>query len=608
MIAPDAEALLDGLDPQQRAVAEAVHGPVVVVAGAGTGKTRALTRRIAYGVAVGAYEASGVLAVTFTTRAATEMRQRLAALSVAGVATRTFHSAALAQVRYLWPRVYGRSFPPVHPDPTGLLADLAARSDVAVSTRDLATEISWAKVTNVAPDRYVERASAAQRRVVGVDSAQVARLYAAYVDALAASDQVDLEDVLLAAVGTLSTQPAAARVVRQRYRWFTVDEFQDVSPLQLRLLECWLGDRDDVCVVGDPRQSIYAFAGARSSLLTTMHTRFPGATQLHLTRNYRSTPQVLDVASAVLGDTSLHDAVPGVDQPPAQVADTPALGLPELRATRPDGHPVQLVEAEDQAGEAREVVRLVTELLAGGLAHHAVAVLTRTQAQATALSRALTTRSIPVSMPGATAFYARPEVAQAMALVSAAARREERTSAAHRPLGEAVRDTLGDAGWIEEAPSAQQTSSRWQAWAAIVGVADRLEASAPGSARLADLLTELRAQERAGREPPGTGVVVETVHATKGQQWPAVVIAGAHDGGLPLWTAVGRRAPWWAEAEERRLLYVGITRARDHLAITWSRHPTPGAPRRRPSRFLAGLLAAPPSSVEIRLRPASAGA
>ena len=604
MNVPDAEALLDGLDPQQRAVAEAVHGPVVVVAGAGTGKTRALTRRIAYGVAVGAYDASGVLAVTFTTRAATEMRQRLAALRVAGVATRTFHSAALAQVRYLWPRVYGRSFPEVHPNPTGLLADLATQADVPATPRDLATEISWAKVTNVAPDRYIERASAAQRRVAGVEAAQVARLYSAYVDALAAVDQVDLEDVLLAAVGTLSTQPGAARVVRQKYRWFTVDEFQDVSPLQLRLLECWLGVRDDVCVVGDPRQSIYAFAGARSSLLTTMHTRFPRATRLHLTRNYRSTPQVLEVASAVLGRTVLQEAVPHTDGPPP-VGDPAVVALPELRSTRPDGRRVRLVEAEDQAGEAHEVVRLVSQLLADGLAPHAVAVLTRTQAQAAALSRALAARSIPVSTPGATVFYARPEVAQAMALLSAAARREQRDSVAQQPLGGVVRAVLGDAGWSEDVPGAQQTSSRWQAWAAIVGVADHLQASASGSVRLADLVAELRAQERGGREPPGTGVVVETLHATKGQQWPAVVIAGAHDGGLPLWTAVGRHAPWWAEAEERRLLYVGITRARDHLAITWSRHPTPGAPRRRPSRFLTGLLADPPSSVEILLRPGS---
>jgi DNA helicase II / ATP-dependent DNA helicase PcrA len=456
----DAEALLDGLDPQQRAVAEAVHGPVVVIAGAGSGKTRALTRRIAYGVAVGAYDASGMLAVTFTTRAANEMRQRLAALGVGGVATRTFHSAALAQVRYLWPRVYGRSFPEVHPDPTGLLAQLASRADVTAAPRDLATEISWAKVTNVAPDRYVERASAAQRRVAGVDAAGLSRLYSAYVDALARADQVDLEDVLLAAVGTLSTQPAAARVVRQRYRWFTVDEFQDVSPLQLRLLECWLGDRDDVCVVGDPRQSIYAFAGARASLLATMHTRFPRATRLHLSHNYRSTPQVLDVASAVAGDAVLHVGGPGVDRSPPEAASATS-ALPEPRSTRPDGRRVRLVEAEDQVAEAHEVVRLVSELLAEGLPQNAVAVLTRTQAQASALLRALAGRSIPVSTPGATTFYARPEVAQAMALLAAAVRREQRGSVTEGPLGDVVRGVLGDAGWTEEGPGAQQASSRW---------------------------------------------------------------------------------------------------------------------------------------------------
>jgi DNA helicase-2/ATP-dependent DNA helicase PcrA len=269
---------------------------------------------------------------------------------------------------------------------------------------------------------------------------------------------------------------------------------------------------------------------------------------------------------------------------------------------------VRLVEAEDQAGEAREVVRLVSDLLADGLAQNAVAVLTRTQAQASALARALAGHAIPVSTPGSTAFYARPDVAQALALLSAAARRDQRGSTPSGALRDVVRSVLGDAGWSEDAQGVQRTSSRWQAWAAIVGVADVLDADSSGTAGLSDLVGELRAQERAGREPPGTGVVVETLHATKGQQWPAVVIAGAHDGGLPLWTAVGRHAPWWAEAEERRLLYVGITRARDHLAITWSRHPTPGAPRRRPSRFLTDLLHDPPPSVEIRLRQPSPGA
>lgn len=594
MSTPDASRLLDDLDPEQRAVAEALHGPVVVVAGAGTGKTRAITRRIAYGVAIGAYDAAGVLALTFTTRAATEMRRRLGALGVPGVTTRTFHAAALAQVRYFWPRLYGRSFPDLHADPAGLLAGLMTASGVAASARDVATEIAWAKVSNVPAHRYVERAAQAQRRVPSASARDVARLYTSYVDALERADQVDMEDVLLAAVGLLRTQPAAARVVRQRYRWLTVDECQDVSPLQMALVQCWLGDRDELCVVGDPRQSIYAFAGARADLLTGLTSQYPRATRIDLIRNYRSTPQVLAVAEAVLATgTASRES------------------LPAVRATRPDGPRVRIVEVEDQRGEAAEVQRLVSTLLEQGLPEHAVAVLTRTQAHAAVLARALVHVGVPVSTPGAAAFYERREVQQAIALLSAASRRHESSGQAPGPAGaaESARQVLRDAGWNDKAAPAERASARWQGWAAVIAVADDLDRRAGlGSSRgLADLVDELRTQERAGQEPSRTGVVVETLHATKGQQWPAVIIAGAHDGGLPLWTAVGRSAPSWAEDEERRLLYVGVTRAREHLAITWARHPTPGAPRRRPSRFLQGLLAEPVPAADIQLRPAPAG-
>jgi len=590
------DALLEGLDPQQREVARTVHGPLVVVAGAGTGKTRAVTHRIAYGVATGVFEPGGVLAVTFTTRAAAEMRARLSTLGVIGVVTRTFHSAALSQVRYLWPRVYGRAFPDVVEAPDALLARLADSAGVSASTRDLAAEISWAKVSNVPADRYVERAGQVGRRVIGARPQDVARLYTAYVDALEAADRVDLEDVLLAAVGLLTTQPAAARVVRQRYRWFTVDEFQDVSPLQMRLLECWLGDRDDVCVVGDPRQSIYGFAGANPALLTQFQRRFPRAERLDLTVNYRSTPQVLAVAEAVLGP----DGAPGPDAGP-------------LRPVRPDGAAVALVETDDQAAEATHVVRRVTHLVGAGWAERDIAVLTRTQAQARILSQALARHGLPVSAPGATPFYERPEVRHGMALLSAAARRPPDPSwAAGRPgsgrppsLGATVRDVFADAGWVAEPGAAEPVDPRWQAWATLAGVADDLErrvADAGGTIGLPELVAELRAEQSAGRQPPGTGVTVATLHATKGQQWAAVVIAGVFDGGLPIRSSlVGAAAPD-AVAEERRLLYVGVTRARDVLVITWPRRSSVDGPVRSPSRFLVDLLADPPAGVEIHLR------
>ena len=594
--ASPADALLDGLDPEQRAVARAVHGPVVVVAGAGTGKTRAVTHRIAYGVATGAFEPDGVLAVTFTTRAAAEMRARLAALGVTGAVIRTFHSAALSQVRYLWPRVYGRPFPEVVDASDTIVAGLADASGVSASARDVATEIAWAKVSNVPPDRYVERAKAAGRRVAGARPQDVARLYRAYVDALESSDRVDLEDVLLAAAGVLTTQPGAARLVRQRYRWFTVDEFQDVSPLQMRLLECWLGDRDDLCVVGDPRQSIYGFAGARPDLLASLPRRFPRAEMLELTRNYRSTPQVLSVGAAVLAP----DGTPGPDVAP-------------LRATRPDGADVLLLEAEDQAAEARDVARRVAGLLADGLPEGEVAVLARTQAHVRLLAQALGRHGVPVAAGGATAFYERPEVRQALALLSAAARRssvrptpEDEAEDGPVTLGASVREVFSDAGWVADPRPGDRVDPRWQAWATLVGLADDLERDAADAGQpspgLGTLMAEVREQQRTGRQPRGTGVTVATLHATKGQQWTAVFIAGAYDGGVPIRSALGSSAPADAQAEERRLLYVGVTRAKDHLVITWPRRASADGPWRRPSRFVAGLLDARPSGVDIHLR------
>ncbi len=596
--------MLVDLDSEQRAVATTLAGPVVVVAGAGTGKTRALTRRIAYGVATQTFDPAGVLAVTFTTRAAGEMRTRLAQLGVPGVAARTFHSAALSQVRYLWPRVYGRAFPDVLDSPDAVLADLAGAAGLGASARDLATEIGWAKVSNVAPHEYRDQAEQQSRAVSGASPTQVARLYASYVDALAAADRVDLEDVLLAAVGLLTTQPAAARVVRQRYRWFSVDEFQDVSALQMRLLECWVGERDDVCVVGDPLQSIYSFAGARPQMLAQFTRRFPGAATLELTHNYRSTPQIVSTAQAV----AAH-ARPQPDGP-----------RQPLRPTRPAGERVQLREAADQQDEADRVARAVRALVGAGTAERDVAVLTRTRAQVGLLVRALHDQQVPVAAGGATAFYERPEVRQVVALLSAAARRgAQAASLAGTPvdpsdgddevlvpsLTTAARAVMVEAGWVPQRPSAPREAARWESWAAVLGVAADIEATAAAAGdrppTLTDLVEDLREQARAGTQPRGTGVTVATLHATKGQQFSAVFVVGAHDGGIPNRAALGRTAPPDAVAEEQRLLYVGLTRASDRLCVSWARRAGPDTPVRPPSRFLAGILTGRPDFADIQL-------
>ena len=273
-----ADDLLNALDPEQREVAMALRGPVRVLAGAGTGKTRAITHRIAYGVAAGVYNPMEVLAVTFTTRAAGEMRTRLRTMGASSVQARTFHSAALRQVRYFWPKVYGGEPPQLTASKIPVVAGAARRNRVEVNQatlRDLASEIEWSKVSNVRPDDYERLAPGRGREVSGLDAATVARVFASYEELKREQGRMDMEDVLLCAAALLSEDERVAAEVRRQYKWFVVDEFQDVSPIQSALLDLWLGGRNEICVVGDPAQTIYSFAGARASYLTEFPDEVP---------------------------------------------------------------------------------------------------------------------------------------------------------------------------------------------------------------------------------------------------------------------------------------------------------------------------------------------
>ncbi len=308
-----ADALLEALDPEQRAVATTLNGPVVVMAGAGTGKTRAITHRIAYGVRTATFDPLRVLAVTFTQRAAGEMRGRLAQLGVEGVQARTFHSAALRQAKWFWPKVYGGELPPIVDRKFPLLTEAASRCRVRVDTpalRDLAGEVEWAKVSNVRPDDYARLAPRSGRTLAAFDPATIARVFAAYEDVKLERGRIDLEDVLLCAVALLAEDERVAAEIRRQYRTFVVDEYQDVSPLQQSLLDLWLGGREDVCVVGDPAQTIYSWAGAEPENLVRFASRHPSATVIKLVRDYRSTPQIVDVANKIL-DAAGPSGLPG---------------------------------------------------------------------------------------------------------------------------------------------------------------------------------------------------------------------------------------------------------------------------------------------------------
>jgi DNA helicase II / ATP-dependent DNA helicase PcrA len=569
-----ADRLLEGLDPEQREVALALRGPVRVLAGAGTGKTRAITHRIAYGVASGVYNPTQVLAVTFTTRAAGEMRTRLRQLGASGVQARTFHSAALRQARYFWPRVYGGDLPQLMDSKLPLVGTAARRNRVdtqPATLRDLASEIEWSKVSNVRPDDYARVAPTKGREVSGADPATVARVFASYEDAKREAGRMDMEDVLLCAAAVLVEDDRVAAEVRRQYTHFVVDEFQDVSPIQSALLDLWLGGRDEICVVGDPAQTIYSFAGARADYLRDFPKKFAGTTSIELVRNYRSTPQVIDAANGLLKGTTT--------------------GAVTLRAQQEAGPAVGWQECPDEVAESEHVATEIQRLHARGVPLREMAVLFRINAQSESFEEALSARKVPFVVRGAVRFFERAEVRQATALLRADARVGERGD---DDLVTRVKAILSGMGWSDEAPTARgQARDRWESLMSLVSMAQDFQ-DAEVAPTLTGLVTELDRRAHEQDAPVAEGVTLATMHTAKGLEWDAVFVTGLQDGTVPFSYA---DTPAAIE-EERRLLYVGITRARTHLSLSWSLARSPGGQaRRRPSRFLEGLRPASGSDV-----------
>lgn len=397
--------VLAGLDPEQREVAQAVRGPVCVLAGAGTGKTRAITHRIAHAVRSGVVDAQSVLAVTFTTRAAGELRQRLRQLGTPGVQARTFHAAALRQLTYFWPRVIGGDPPRVIESKLPLLIDACRsvrKNPDRSELRDIASEIEWAKVTQVGPEDYAEAARKAGR-TPPVPAEEVFRLYDAYETLRRDRHLVDFETILELTAAVMTEHREVAAQIRQQYRYFVVDEYQDVNPLQKLLLDTWLGGRDDLCVVGDPNQTIYSFTGATPRYLTGFSVEHPDAAVIKLVRDYRSTPQVVSLANRVLDRA----------RTPHKLA---------LIAQRPDGPEPVFAEYDDEPAEAEGVARAVKKLADGGVPTREIAVLFRVNAQSEVYEQAFAKAGVPYLLRGADRFFERPEVRQAVVLLRGAAR------------------------------------------------------------------------------------------------------------------------------------------------------------------------------------------
>jgi DNA helicase-2/ATP-dependent DNA helicase PcrA len=550
-----AEEILAALDDEQRAVALATRGPVCVIAGAGTGKTRAITHRIAYASAIGAMDPTKILAITFTARAAGEMRTRLRGLGVPTVAARTIHAAALKQLLFFWPSVFGGRTPDLLTSKTGFLGEAINRAGLQGTIninsrdtlRDIANEIEWAKVSQIGPTDYLTELDnrAAKPRV---NAEQVAQVYTAYESIKRQELAMDFEDVLLLTTAMLEEEREVRERVQDQYRYLTVDEYQDISPLQQRLINAWLGNRQEICVVGDPAQTIYSFAGATSSFLTTFTSRFPDAEVIRLTSGYRSTPEITFAANSLLRSATMGQ---------------------ELNAQNDHGEKPEVLAYSDESSEIAGIVSDMTSLLKAGVPPQEIAVLARTNAQLNSLERAMNGAKLPYQVRSTERFFDRPDVKEFLKGVRTAS----------------VIPTEG-INWLDELRTLAQPFLTGQSIDGIAGLlhlARELDEDTNFTPKtLRSYLREVEDRVQQNNPPTMPVITLATLHAAKGLEWERVFLMGANVGLLPLETN-GFTLDARMIEEERRLFYVGMTRAKRELRISY---------RGKPSPFLAqaGLL------------------
>ncbi|MDV2434718.1 ATP-dependent DNA helicase UvrD2 [Corynebacterium tuberculostearicum] len=562
------------LDEDQLRAATAPRGPVCILAGAGTGKTRTITYRIANLVDQGFVSPQRVLAVTFTARAAGEMRDRLRTMGVAGVQAQTFHAAARRQLKYFWPQVAGDL-------PWQLLDNkfpLVARAVRSVGLdnskdmiRDVLAEIEWAKSALVSAEDY-ESVIANTDRSAPADPAKVAEAFRRYEQAKATPDMMhlDFDDLLMHIAGAIENVPAIAETFREQYRTFVVDEYQDVTPLQQRVLNAWLGERDDLTVVGDANQTIYSFNGASPDYLLNFSRTYPDGTVVKLQRDYRSTPQVTDLANRVIGKAT------------GRAAGTRL----ELQGMREPGPEPTFKAYESEEIEAQEVAGQVLTLLDQGVPASEIAILYRINAQSEQFEQALADAGVVYQVRGGEGFFRRPEILEAIRVLIAATRREDLPD---DPVAIA-RAAFVELGLSSTEPQGAQARERWQSLNALVGLIEKIVESTPGI-DLNGVLGELRRRSTDKQAPAMEGVTLATVHAAKGLEWDAVFLVGLTEKLMPINHAI--KAGDEQVEEERRLFYVGITRAREHLALSWALAKTTGSrASRERTRFLDGIVPA----------------
>ncbi len=550
--------LLADLNPQQREAALSVVGPVCILAGPGTGKTHTITRRIAYGVRTGVYTPERVLALTFTNRAAGELRGRLANLGAHAVQARTFHSAALRQLGYFWPHAIGGEMPQISGSKSRVVTEAAERLKLRVNPtdiRDIAEDVEWRKVSELTYEQYAAALeSGARTPPARLSPEQAVDVVQAYEQVKDDRRVIDFEDILLATAGMLESEPWITQQVREQYRFFVVDEYQDISPLQHKLLTLWLGQRRDLCVVGDPAQTIYSFTGATNRFLIDFAHDYPDARTVKIEGSYRSSTPIIAVAN------SLAKQIPHALQLERATEVEARSSLPEL------------FEYPDEFSEAQGIAQRVADAIAAGERAAEIAVLVRTNAQAATLEQAFQNARVPYRVAGGQPFFKRPEVRAAVAGLRAAVVAEQDSG----PLFKLVSDVLRGRGWTVEPP--REAGPAREAWGALDAIMRLADGSAPGTT-LAEFANDLMNRAKHQHEPEVAAVTISTMHGAKGLEWDRVFVTGLAEGRMPIGQAVTAEGI----EEERRLLYVALTRARRFLQLSYPR--AVGAP----SRYLSEL-------------------
>ncbi|NBR64629.1 MAG: ATP-dependent helicase [Micrococcales bacterium] len=550
----ESDEILNALDDEQREAAQSLLGPTVILAGAGTGKTRTITHRIAYGILRGDFSENRVMALTYTNKAAGELRARLRQLGVHQVNAKTFHAAAISQLEYFWREYFGIEAPRVLESKAKAIGSAADSLKIKLdpsNIRDLAAEIEWRKYSMLSLEGYAERMST-RPVIAGLSPIRAFEIQTAYEEAKVRAKQIDWEDVLLLCTGMLRAEPRALAHVHQQYRFFTVDEYQDISPLQQELLDTWLGDRSDLCVVGDPNQTIYSFTGASATFLENFESRYPGANVISLTKNYRSTPEIIQIANRLRSNQNLGP----------------------LESVRPTGLTPQVQSFEDRAAECAWIANQIKDARSKGVQASQIAVLYRINGQSEYIEKALADAGVEYQVRGGQRYFNRPEIMAAVRLV-----RAEAMNPTGKELYETVSAIARSLGWQSIAPDLSGSQlEQWEALNAFVQIADELGKDAT----INTFASELEERQRSQHEPTRESITLSTIHAAKGLEYKLVFILGATEGYLPISYAK-------TEAqlnEEQRLFYVAVTRAKDQLHITWPKRDTADDRQRTPSRYL----------------------